>query len=296
MNPPIVVTATPTLFTDTLQLNIEEIHKHLLWLKTSGVDAIFAAGTTGEFTTLTDGERLEILDLSLDVFGADRTYFHVGAPSAMQAAAIAREARLRGAHLLAAVTPYYQSAPEEEVLRYYERVVSAADGASVFAYLFAARTTTVSVPSLLPKLAAVGVGGVKISGESDESVADYLQNRPGGFTIFSGNDISFEWFSSSGGDGIVSGVSSVYPEPFVKLRDSLKAGSTDDIRQAQVQIERAVAAVNAGSLTHLKAGINARGFAGGAVRSAVAAVPEDHRRTIVELASEFANNSLGEPK
>lgn len=286
MTRPIVISATPTLFSEDLSVDPAAIRDHLSWLRDSGVDAIFSAGTTGEFTTLSDEERLEVLDVSLEVFGPSRTYFHVGAPSARQAAALARAARSRGAELLAAVTPYYHPAPEEAVLDYYEQVVAAADGADVFAYLFEARTTTPSEPAVLAKLAARGVAGVKISGEPDERVDAFLRERPEGFTVYSGNDVSFEWFSTAGGDGIVSGVSSVYPEPFIRVRDALRAGDAEALRSAQRDVERAVAAVNAGSLTHLKAGVSARGFAAGPVRSAVAAAPEDDRRRIADLVAE----------
>lgn len=288
MTHPVVITATPTLFHPTGDLNIAGMRRHLTWLKESGVDAIFAAGTTGEFPTLTEEEKLAVLDVSLEIFGPDRTYFHVGAPSARQAGELAAESVRRGARKLAAVTPYYQAAPEAETLRYYEHVVQAAEGAALFAYLFEARTSTQSEPAILAPLAEAGLVGVKISGESDETVAGYLEHRPQGFTVFSGNDVSFEWFSSAGGDGIISGVSSVYPEPFVALRDALIAGDAVSIQAAQKDVKQAVAAVNAGSLTHLKAGVSARGFEGGPVRSAVAPTPEADRTSIQALAAEFS--------
>lgn len=283
MTEPIVISATPTLFAEDLSVDTAAIRAHLTWLRECGVDAIFAAGTTGEFTTLSDEERLEVLDVSLEVFGPDRTYFHVGAPSARQAIALARSARRRGAELLAAVTPYYHPAPEEVVLDYYQQIVTAADGAQVFAYLFEARTTTHSEPSVLHKLSARGVAGVKISGEPDERVSEFLRERPAGFTVYSGNDVSFEWFSTAGGDGIVSGVSSVYPEPFVRLREALRSADEDALRSAQRDVEQAVSAVRGGSLSHLKAGVTARGFTGGPVRSAVARAPENDCRRIAEL-------------
>lgn len=285
---PIVITATPTLFHQSWDLNESGIREHLSWLKESGVDAIFAAGTTGEFPTLSEDEKLTVLDLSLEVFGPERTYFHVGAPSAKQAGELAAESVRRGARKLAAVTPYYQSAPEAETVRYYEHVAQAAHGAELFAYLFEARTSTQSTPTVLASLAEAGLAGVKISGEPDEIVAQYLKHRPADFAVFSGNDVSFEWFSSAGGDGIISGVSSVYPEPFVALRDALIAESPEAVREAQSNVERAVSAVNAGSLTHLKAGVSARGFAGGPVRSAVAPTPAADRSSITALAVEFA--------
>ncbi|WP_029090140.1 dihydrodipicolinate synthase family protein [Brevibacterium album] len=287
MNRPIVITATPTLFSEDESLDLGAAREQLAWLQDKGVDAVFAAGTTGEFPALSDEERLSVLRTTLEVFAPERTYFHVGAAAALQAEQLARGAAGAGAVRLAAVTPYYQPAPEAEVLRYYERLVAAAPDARLYAYLFTARTSTVSVPALLPKLADLGVAGVKLSGESDESVAAYLAHRPEGFEVFSGNDISFGWLAGAGGDGIVSGVSSAFPEPFVALRDAVAAGREEEAARWQGEVERVVRAVLAGSLTHLKAGAEARGFRGGPVRSAVPGVTAEERAALEDLAAHF---------
>ncbi|GAA2104506.1 dihydrodipicolinate synthase family protein [Brevibacterium salitolerans] len=291
MNHPIVITATPTLFHEDETLDLGAARDHLAWLRDKGVDAVFAAGTTGEFPALADEERLAVLATTLEVFAPGQAYFHVGAAAARQAEQLTRAAAEAGATRLAAVTPHYQPAPEAQVLEYYERLVRAAGEAEVYAYLFTARTTTVSAPSLLPRLAEIGVAGVKLSGESDESVAAYLEQSPAGFRVFSGNDISFGWLATAGGSGIVSGVSSVYPEPFVALRDAVAAGDAEAAAGWQEEVARAVHAVRAGSLTHLKAGVSARGFRGGPVRSAVAGTTPADLRTIEELAAHFESST-----
>jgi 4-hydroxy-tetrahydrodipicolinate synthase len=284
---PQVITALPTTFNDDESLNLAAFKELLQRTREGGVDAIFPAGTTGEFPVLSDDERLAILDASLEVFPADNVYFHVGAPSARQAVALTTRAAKQGATRLAAVTPYYQPAPEEAVLDYYSRLVEAAGTAHVYAYLFHARTSTVSEPSILPKLAAIGVHGVKLSGETDESVQAYLDAAPEGFVVFSGNDVSFEWLIKAGGHGIISGVSSVFPKPFVSLRDALHSGDASAAQEAQEQVVEAVAAVKAGSLTHLKAGLEARNIGAGPVRTAVAAVSETDAARISALVSRY---------
>ncbi|MHA7192006.1 dihydrodipicolinate synthase family protein [Arthrobacter sp. MDT2-16] len=291
---PLVITATPTLFTAEGDLAEEEIHRHIEWLREKGVDALFPAGTSGEFPTLTDDERIRILDIALQVFPADRVYIHVGAAGTRQAVGLVRRAVDHGATKMAAITPFFQPAPEAQVLGYYEQLVSDAREADVFAYLFKARTSTVSTPSILSDLADLGVAGVKISGETDESVASFLAARPDGFTLFSGNDVSFGQLIQAGGHGIVSGVSSAYPEPFVALRDALSTGDSNEIALRQADVVAAVAAVRAGSLTHLKAGIAARGFGASPVRSAVAPVDAQDAARITQLAAVISDAPAGE--
>ncbi|WP_104134902.1 dihydrodipicolinate synthase family protein [Cryobacterium sp. Y62] len=284
---PLVITATPTLFKADESLDIPAIRAHLKWLQAKGVDALFPAGTTGEFPSLTNDERIQILDLALEVFPADSVYLHVGAATARQAEDLVRRAVEHGATRLAAITPFFQPAPEDQVVEYYRRLVSAAGTAQVFAYLFEARTTTVSNAGILARLIEVGVAGVKLSGETDASVQTYLDAAPEGFTVFSGNDVSFGWLVEAGGHGIISGVSSAYPEPFVNLRDALIAGDADQIALWQPRVKAAVAAVNGGSLTHLKDAIASRGFEASPVRSAVASASTAELDVINALGSSY---------
>lgn len=112
-------------------------------------DGAFVAGTAGEFTALEDAERLAVIEAGLGSFGVDRVYAHVGAGDARAAERLTRQAVDLGARNLAAVTPYYFPAPLDAVLGYFERVVAAAGGAEVYAYLFTARTTTTVPPEAL---------------------------------------------------------------------------------------------------------------------------------------------------
>ena len=95
----------------------------------------------GEFTTLSDDERLDVCAAAAEAFGPERTYWHVGAASTHQPHADRGRPRPR-ARRLAALTPYYFPATESAVLDYYETVVRRAGDLPVYAYLFAVRTTT----------------------------------------------------------------------------------------------------------------------------------------------------------
>ncbi len=286
---PQLITAIPTPFHDDGSLNLEATKAMIQRVRDAGVDSIFAAGTTGEFAAMSDEERLRVLDVSLEIFPPDAVYFHVGAASPYQAVHLTREAVRRGATRLAAVTPYFQPAPEAGVVDYFRQIVESAGDAKVWAYLFQARTTTVSRPELLPQLAAVGVAGVKLSGESDARVEAFLAAAPEDFVVFSGNDVTFGWLIRHGGHGIVSGVSSVYPEPFVALREAFVAGDEAAAADAEAQIGEVVAAVKAGSLTHLKAGLIARGIAAGPVRSVVEPASAADVAHIADLAARYTS-------
>ncbi|WP_324650066.1 dihydrodipicolinate synthase family protein [Georgenia sp. H159] len=286
---PELVTAVPTPFTADGALDLAGTRVLFERLAEEPIDGAFVAGTTGEFTTLDDGERMAVIEAGIAAFGPERAYVHVGAAYPRQAVQLTTDAVAAGARKVAAITPYYFPAPVEATVDYFRQVVEAAGDAEVYAYLFTARTTTEFPWDKLPLLADVGVTGVKISGETDESVARYLSYAPQDFVVLSGNDIAFADFIDDGGAGIISGVSSVFPQPFVRLRDAIAAGDGETVQSAREDIVRAVQLVRAGSIAHLKAGLELRGLPAGPVRASVEDIPEADRTAIARELERWAS-------
>lgn len=267
--PAALLPAVPVPFTANGDLDVRGLRLLLDAVRDSGVDGVFAAGTTGEFTVLDDDERLTVITEALRAFGPDRVIAHVGAAGARQAVRLAAAALAAGAVNLAAITPYYLPAGERALLDYYRRVAEAAPGARIFCYLFRARTTTTVTPAQLAAIAGVqGVVGAKISGEPTAAVLEYLAAAPAGFTVYTGNNHEFGDVVRAGGHGCVSAVSTVFPEPFVALAKALRAHDAVAAAAAQARILRAVEAVG-GSIALLKAGLELRGLPAGPTRVAV---------------------------
>jgi 4-hydroxy-tetrahydrodipicolinate synthase len=264
-----LISATPVPFLEDGALDEAGLKPLYASLEAAGVDGVFVAGTTGEFPALDDAEREVVLTAALAVFGAERVYAHVGAASARQAERLTARAVALGARHLAAITPYYLPAGPRSLADYYRRLDAAAGGAPLFAYLYRARTTTTVTPEQLAELAAIpSVSGAKISGEPTARVQEYLRAAPAEFTIYSGNDREFGAVVRAGGAGGVSGVSSVFPRPFVALRDALRRGDEAAAAAAQHHVEQAVEAVG-GNVANMKAALTLRGLHAGQPRVAL---------------------------
>lgn len=264
-----LITAVPTPFTADESLDIEGVRRLYRDIASRPIDGAMLAGTTGEFTALSFDERVTTMKIALEEFEADRAYLHVGAAYAREAVALTRAAVELGATRLVAITPYYFPAPPEASVEYFARVAEAAPGVKTYAYLFQARTTTVTPTSVLSDLQEAGLAGVKISGETDEAVAEFLSAAPEGFEVYSGNDVSFGTFVRAGGVGVISGVSSVFPEPFIRMRDALRSGDTERAAALEPLIAKLVRVVKAGGIRQLKLGLELRGMPAGPARSAV---------------------------
>ncbi|HVQ51821.1 MAG TPA: hypothetical protein VMS92_17385, partial [Mycobacterium sp.] len=89
------------------------------------------------------------------------------------------------------------------------------------------------------------------------------------FEVYSGNDVEFGDFVRAGGTGAVSGVSSVFPRPFLDLAGALQSSDHDAAGAAQKGVEQAVAATNGADIALLKAGLSLQGLPAGPTRVAL---------------------------
>jgi 4-hydroxy-tetrahydrodipicolinate synthase len=279
-----LVSAVPVPFTADGALDDAGLQPLYRSLDAAGVDGVFTAGTTGEFTALDDAERDTVLTEALAVFGPERVYHHVGAASARHAERLTARAVALGARNLAAITPYYLPAGPRTLVDYYRRLHAVARDARLFIYLYAARTTTTVTPAQLAELAEIpSVAGAKISGEPTARVLEYVRAAPAGFAVYSGNDIEFGDFVQAGGTGGVSGVSSVFPRPFVTLADALRRGDEQAAAAAQDRVKRAVEAVAGADVALIKAGLALRGLPAGPPRVALDPPSSALRAALEEL-------------
>ncbi|MFY1703776.1 dihydrodipicolinate synthase family protein [Micromonospora sp. WMMA1923] len=281
-----LISAVPTLFDTAGEVDLTATRAAYEQLAEQPLDGVFVAGTTGEFTTLSDTERLAVCATAAEAFGPQRTYWHVGHASTRQAERLTRAAVDRGAARFAALTPHYFPATESALLDYYETVVTAAAGVPVFGYLFAARTTTVVSPALLARLVDTGLAGVKLSGVASAELTGYLgaladRDVP----VYSGADSEFVEVVGLGGAGVVSGVSSALPAPFLALRDALRGGDPTAVAAARDRSLRAVAATRQGNLAHLKAVLEVRGLPASGLRAPLDPLsPADRRALEADIA------------
>jgi len=156
--------ALVTLFQDDGGLDAAATAGHAARLVELGIRAVVVAGTTGEASTLSPGERRELLQAVREAIPPGTgvpVIAGTGAPSARQAAALTRDAREGRADGVLALSPPGSS----DVLPYYEAVAGAAAGMPVLAYHFPA----VSPPGIpVAVLAGLPVQGCKdSSGDTD---------------------------------------------------------------------------------------------------------------------------------
>ena len=122
-------TVTITPFTeDGSAIDIAAWKRFLDWQMDVGVPGIIALGTTGEFLTVTDEERRELVESAVKHV-AGRMKVLVGTMNAHTPNAVrySKEAQELGADGLMIIPPYYYTPTEDEIFNYYKAICEAMD-------------------------------------------------------------------------------------------------------------------------------------------------------------------------
>lgn len=265
---PIILTALPVAFQEDGAVSIEANTAILRKCAASGVDGAFVIGTTGEFPSLSEAERRVLTRLSLDTLPNKRVVVHVGAASLYEVERLIQIVREEGAKEVAAITPYFLPSTDEALKAFYGRISEVSEGLGVFVYIFKARTGVTVSPQLMAELAKLpNIIGVKISGESLETVAEYRKLLPDDFLVLTGSDREIGRLDTVGANGVISGIASVYPEPFVAMAEAIEAGVSD--RAALQEDVNATVDGLLGDIERLKTGLRLQGIPAGHARMAV---------------------------
>lgn len=225
---------------------------------------VLVAGTTGEFPALDDDERLETFRRAIVAFGADRVIAHIGHASPHQVIRLGHAAERLGITRMATLNPYYLPADDDAVYEFYQVVTAALPGVDHYVYLFPERTgITVGVAVFERIMQLPGIRGVKLSGAASEELEAYAKCLLPGQELYSGNDATLPFVMSSGGTGVVSGVSAAFPATFAALARAVDsagpassgdAAGADEAQALQHTVENLVSLAGP-SIIRLKAAI-----------------------------------------
>lgn len=263
---PRILPAATTPFGPGGELDLAAARRLLAFLDHSHVDGVFVAGTTGEFVTLDDKERLGLFEVALETCTEATPYLQVGGASTWTARKLVRSAVAMGAERLAAVTPYYHAADNDALYRYFAELADAADGTPLYAYTIPSRAGNPVTPELLKRLVDVdNITGIKLSLDSLDDIDAYVAAADGAEVLCGSDGLALPAVRAGAG-GVVSGPAAAVPEPYVELADALGAGDAAASTAAQERIDLLLRTVT-GDPNRIKAAQVERGLPGGECRA-----------------------------
>jgi 4-hydroxy-tetrahydrodipicolinate synthase len=188
----------------------------------SGIDFLVPCGTTGESPTLTHGEHLRVVEITIEEANSGTRKVPVlagaGGYNTTEVIELANQLKHLGADGILSVTPYYNKPTQEGLFQHYAAIAKAVDGMPIVVYSVQGRTGVNVEPSTLKRLAAFdNIVGVKEASGSINQIGAVLQQVPKRFNVLSGDDSITLPLMALGGHGLISVAANEIPAEMTQL-------------------------------------------------------------------------------
>ena len=266
-------TVMVTPFTDDgCAIDTVALVRFLDWQLDSGVPGLIVLGSTGEFLTVTDDERTQLVEATIRHIDR-RIPVLVGTMNAYTPNAVryGREAEQLGADGLMIVPPYYYTPTEDEIFGYY-RAICEAVSIPIMLYNNPV-TSNVDMSAKLVARLTRSFEQIRYIKEASLDVArvyDVIEETDGVMNVFAGERIVESFLL--GAVGYVNPYGNYIPRASSRIWDYLVEGNIEDAKRVQRLINQMDHIIAAGHPTYghqcySKALAAAAGFPVGDVRA-----------------------------
>ena len=281
-------TALITPFSDN-GIDRDSLRRLLNYQIENGTDAVVVLGTTGEPATMTDEEKTEVIKIAVETLkGKVPVIVGTGANSTAQAIKNSVKAEQLGADALLIVTPYYNKATQEGLVRHYTAIADSVN-IPIILYNVPGRTGVNMLPKTVKTLCEhKNIRAVKEASGNMEQIQEVIRLVGGSAQVFSGDDSLTVATMALGGDGIISVASNVVPR-FVS--DMCKAFFDGDLKKAasmQLQMMPLIKVLfSEVNPIPVKKAAEFMGLCSGTLRLPLTEMSNDNAKELIKILKEF---------
>ena len=231
-----VGTAMVTPMNDDYSINYEVFEELLEMQITQGADAVVIAGTTGEGSTLTDQEHIELVRFAVEK-SKGRIPIVAGAGSNNTAHAItfSQECEKAGADALLHVTPYYNKASQQGLFLHFSACANATK-LPIILYNVPSRTGVNIFPATYKRLSEIdNIVATKEASGNFSQIAKIASLCKDDLAIYSGNDDQITSALALGGKGVISVLSNLLPAEVHQICSSFFEGEQEESDTLQLK-------------------------------------------------------------
>ncbi|MDE6420213.1 MAG: 4-hydroxy-tetrahydrodipicolinate synthase [Lachnospiraceae bacterium] len=219
------------------EVNYEQFAKNIDWQIENGSDAIIVCGTTGEASTLSHEEHLDVIRYCVEhTNGRVPVIAGTGSNSTETAVYLSVEAEKAGADGLLLVTPYYNKATQKGLYEHFARTAKAVK-IPVILYNVPSRTGCNIQPETIVKLVKEvdNIVGVKEASGDITQITKLAYLADGCVDIYSGNDDHITPVLSLGGIGVISVLSNIAPKQTHDIVETYLSGNVKESTRLQLE-------------------------------------------------------------
>ena len=237
----LVALVTPMLENGGLDFNALEAL--IEWHIESGTNGIVSVGTTGESATVSVPEHLKIINKTINfVDGRVPVIAGTGGNSTQEAIELTQTAAELGADYALLVTPYYNKPNQEGLFQHFIKIADSAEIPQIL-YNVPSRTACDLMPETVMRLANhQNIVGIKEALDSSERFSELIKISQSiadqkHFSVFSGDDPTFNSFMANGGDGVISVAANVVPSYISQICSLNLSGQFDEAKELNSILE-----------------------------------------------------------
>lgn len=220
-----VGTAMVTPFTASGDLDEAAVRRLARRQIDAGIHFLVPCGTTGENPTLTDAERIRIVEI-LSEEGGTKVPVLAGAGgyNTREVIHLAEAMRRAGAAGLLSVAPYYNKPSQEGLYQHY-RALAESTPLPIILYNVQGRTgVNIETPTVVRLSAIPNIVGVKEASGNVNQICEVLRAVSPDFIVLSGDDVLTVPVMAVGGRGVISVASNEIPADMVRMVEAAERG------------------------------------------------------------------------
>lgn len=228
------------------EVDWESTEKLMAQLVADGVDGIVVTGTTGETSTLTDKEKLQLVTVGKSVAaGKAKIITGGGSNETAHAIELYKASEQAGADGAMVVTPYYNKPTQAGILTHFRLIADATD-LPVILYDIPGRTgVPIHYETILRAAKHPNIVAVKDAKGDLMEVSRVLNETD--LIYFAGDDGNALPTLAIGGVGMISVTANIAPQPYRHMVDAVNRGSLPEATEAHQLLEPLVRA----TMTHV---------------------------------------------
>lgn len=224
-----------TPFDENGDVNYSRLREILEFHVINHTDAIIVTGTTGEGSTLSDEEKISVIEFTVDIINSRIPVIAgTGSNDTRHAVEFSKRVEKLGVDGLLVVTPYYNKGNENGIYEHYKAI---AEGVKIPVILYNVPSRTgvnLSIP-LLKRLAQIeNITALKEASGNISYVAEVAREVPE-LDIYSGNDDMVVPVLSLGGKGVISVSANIIPDISHDMTASFLKGDVKKARELQLK-------------------------------------------------------------
>lgn len=282
--------AIVTPFKANGEVNYEKFAELIEDQISGGTDAIIVCGTTGESSTLTHEEHLEVIRYCVEkVAGRIPVVAGTGSNCTETAVYLSTEAEKYGVDGLLLVTPYYNKATQKGLYRHYKTIADSVKVPCII-YNVPSRTGCNIAPETVVQLCkdVENIVGIKEASGNIAQVVKLMSLADGKVDLYSGNDDQIVPLLSLGGKGVISVLSNVAPKQTHDICAKFFAGDVEGSAKEQL---RAIDLCNAlfceVNPIPVKMALNLMGKEVGSLRAPLTDMEEENTKKLEKAMKEY---------